>query len=55
VIAALRERLGPAVPVITGLPFGHCPDKLTLPVGGHCELEFDGAGCTLGLSRYAAG
>ena len=27
------------VPVYTGLPFGHVPDKLTLPVGGRCELD----------------
>jgi muramoyltetrapeptide carboxypeptidase len=27
-----------AVPIVTGLPFGHCPDKLTLPVGGYCAL-----------------
>lgn len=37
VVAFAREHFG--VPVFTGLPFGHCPDKLTLPVGGHCELR----------------
>jgi muramoyltetrapeptide carboxypeptidase len=26
-------------PVLTGLPFGHCRDKLTLPVGGVAEIE----------------
>lgn len=26
-------------PIFTGLPFGHCPDKLTLPVGGNAEIE----------------
>lgn len=36
VVATARARFG--VPVFTGLPFGHCPDKLTLPVGGHCAL-----------------
>ena len=27
-----------ATPMLTGLPFGHVPDKLTLPVGARCEL-----------------
>lgn len=27
------------VPIITGLPFGHCRDKLTLPVGGPASLQ----------------
>ncbi len=27
------------VPIITGLPFGHCRDKLTLPVGGSASLQ----------------
>ena len=26
-------------PILTGLPFGHVPDKLTLPVGGRCEID----------------
>ncbi len=25
-------------PIVCGLPFGHCAGKLSLPVGGHCEL-----------------
>ena len=37
VVAVARERFG--IPVFTGLPFGHVRDKLTLPVGGHCELD----------------
>jgi len=42
VVAYAREHFG--VPVFTGLPFGHCRDKLTLPVGGHCRLTVhDGA------------
>ncbi len=45
----LRARLG--VPVLTGLPFGHVRDKLSLPVGGHCWLVSDGAGFTLSISR----
>ena len=33
------------IPIYTGLSFGHCPDKLTLPVGGQCALNVrNGAG-----------
>ncbi|MCU0765036.1 MAG: muramoyltetrapeptide carboxypeptidase, partial [Burkholderiaceae bacterium] len=48
-IAWLRRSLD--VPVLTGLPFGHVPRKLTLPVGararlraraGRIELSFSG-------------
>ncbi|MEO8537767.1 MAG: LD-carboxypeptidase, partial [Betaproteobacteria bacterium] len=50
-IAHIRSRT--RVPVYTGLPFGHVPDKLTLPVGGTCELHaFDGR-ATLRLTDYA--
>ncbi len=44
----LRARLG--MPVLTGLPFGHVRDKLSLPVGGHCLLEADAAGFRLQVS-----
>jgi muramoyltetrapeptide carboxypeptidase len=41
------------IPVFTGLPFGHCRDKLTLPVGGRCALTVrDGVG-RLEFSDYA--
>lgn len=36
-LAYLRQQIN--VPILTGLPFGHVRDKLTLPVGGHCQLE----------------
>ena len=36
-VAHIRERID--VPMYTGLPFGHVPDKLTLPVGAECELR----------------
>ncbi|MDQ6621660.1 MAG: LD-carboxypeptidase [Pseudomonadota bacterium] len=43
VAAHAREHFG--VAMFSGLPFGHCADKLTLPVGGHCRLTVhDGAG-----------
>lgn len=41
-----------ATPVLTGLPFGHVPDKLTLPVGGRCELMVRGGAATLVFSDY---
>jgi muramoyltetrapeptide carboxypeptidase len=39
-------------PVFTGLPFGHVADKLTLPVGGRCDLLVRGGRATLVLSDY---
>lgn len=45
VIERLRARL--AVPVVTGLPFGHVAEKLTLPVGLRVELRVDGGGARL--------
>jgi len=50
VVAHLRHVC--AVPVLTGLPFGHVPDKLTLPVGGHCELSVRSGAATLTFSNY---
>jgi len=41
-----------ATPIFTGLPFGHVRDKLTLPVGGHCEMLVRGGNTTLVLSDY---
>jgi muramoyltetrapeptide carboxypeptidase len=40
------------VPIFTGLPFGHCRDKLTLPVGGRCALSVDRGMARLSLSGY---
>jgi muramoyltetrapeptide carboxypeptidase len=40
------------VPVLTGLPFGHVPDKLTLPVGGQCALAVNDGAATLAFSDY---
>jgi muramoyltetrapeptide carboxypeptidase len=50
VVAYLRERL--PVPVLTGLPFGHCARKLTLPVGGQAKLSARADGFELALSNY---
>jgi muramoyltetrapeptide carboxypeptidase len=51
-IAHARARFG--VPIYTGLPFGHCRDKLTLPFGGHGELQVAGGIARLRLSDYAS-
>ena len=38
-----------AMPILTGLPFGHVPDKLTLPVGGQCALDVRGGARDAGV------
>ena len=48
VVAHLRGQLGPAVPVLTGLPFGHQRTLVTLPVGRRCELVVAGRDVLLG-------
>jgi muramoyltetrapeptide carboxypeptidase len=49
-IAHVRSRIG--VPIYTGLPFGHVPDKLTLPVGGQCALDVVDGAARLRFSGY---
>lgn len=49
-LAYARQHL--SAPLLTGLPFGHIADRLTLPVGAHAELQADAAGFTLSLSGY---
>ncbi|AJC22211.1 muramoyltetrapeptide carboxypeptidase [Pandoraea pulmonicola] len=49
-IENMRRVVG--IPIVTGLPFGHCPDKLTLPVGGQARLQTAGAQATLTLTGY---
>jgi muramoyltetrapeptide carboxypeptidase len=51
-IAHVRDRL--PIPVYTGLPFGHVPDKLTLPVGGACTLRVCDGQATLRFEHYGA-
>lgn len=38
-------------PIVTGLPFGHIRDKVSLPIGGMGELESTRRGWTLGVTR----
>ncbi len=41
-----------AVPVLSGLPFGHVRDKLTLPVGGHASLAVKAGAARLDFGGY---
>lgn len=50
VVAYLHEHL--PVPVLTGLPFGHCARKLTLPVGAQVRLDARADGYTMAFSGY---
>jgi muramoyltetrapeptide carboxypeptidase len=49
-LAYLRSRL--SVPVITGLPFGHTRDKVTLPVGSQAVLTTEKNRLQLAVSGY---
>lgn len=40
-IDAIRKRLPEQIPILTGLPFGHQVNKLTLPVGAQATVHFD--------------
>ena len=40
------------VPILTGLPFGHVPDKLTLPIGARCGVSSRRGGYRLYLAGY---
>lgn len=50
VVDYMRAQL--RIPVLTGLPFGHCPRKLTLPVGGQARMLARADGFSLSLSGY---
>lgn len=41
-----------SVPLVTGLPFGHISDRVTLPVGAHACLKTTAESLTLELSGY---
>ena len=49
-VETLRERL--AIPVVTGLAFGHEQETVTLPLGAHGELSHDGREARLTLSNH---
>jgi muramoyltetrapeptide carboxypeptidase len=44
---AIRSRLLDSIPILTDLPFGHQPNKLTLPVGAIVEVEASITGYSL--------
>ncbi|MEC5218707.1 muramoyltetrapeptide carboxypeptidase [Actimicrobium sp. GrIS 1.19] len=52
VLALLRTTL--SVPIVTGLPFGHIADKVTLAVGAPATLKADGSGWQLSMQGYPA-
>jgi muramoyltetrapeptide carboxypeptidase len=41
-----------ATPILTGLPFGHVRDKVTLPVGGRAEVRVRAGAARIALSDY---
>jgi muramoyltetrapeptide carboxypeptidase len=47
-LAYLRKHI--QVPILSGLPFGHVRDKLTLPVGAQCRLSANSEEFSLHLS-----
>jgi len=46
-IEAIRLRLPDTIPILTGLPFGHQANKLTLPMGAQANLDYNANGFTL--------
>ena len=50
VVAHFRERV--QIPILTGLPFGHIRDKLTLPIGATCRVSAAREQYKLSLSQY---
>ncbi|MBU3603762.1 MULTISPECIES: LD-carboxypeptidase [unclassified Polynucleobacter] len=46
-IEAVRNRLAEDIPILTGLPFGHQANKLTLPIGAIARLDFNTSGFEL--------
>jgi muramoyltetrapeptide carboxypeptidase len=46
-IEAVRKRLPDDIPVLTGLPFGHQAEKLTLPVGAQAHVQYNPSGFTI--------
>ena len=46
--AVQQLRASTAVPILTGLPFGHGPTKVTLPVGARASLMVDGRNALVG-------
>jgi muramoyltetrapeptide carboxypeptidase len=43
-----RVRAATKTPILTGLPFGHVPTKVCLPVGARVRLLVDGRSAFIG-------
>ena len=41
------------VPFVRGLPFGHCRDKATLPIGAHCSVDVENGRANLAFAGAA--
>ncbi|OWQ91523.1 LD-carboxypeptidase [Roseateles aquatilis] len=52
-VQALRERV--KVPILTGLPFGHVPTKVCLPVGAKVEMMVEGRDVILAWGHVGPG
>jgi muramoyltetrapeptide carboxypeptidase len=50
--AVERIRKVTGIPVITDMPFGHTPDKITLPMGGQARLVVHGGEASLTCWNY---
>jgi len=46
-VEAISKRLPKNIPVLTGLPFGHQAEKLTMPVGAQAHIEYDASGFSI--------
>lgn len=46
-IEAVSKRLPGNITVLTGLPFGHQAEKLTLPVGAQAHIQYDASGFSI--------
>lgn len=46
-IEAISKRLPDNIPILTGLPFGHQAEKLTLPVGAKSHIQYGPSGFTI--------
>ena len=46
-IEAIHARLPINIPILTGLPFGHQTEKLTLPVGANTNISYSAQGFTI--------
>jgi muramoyltetrapeptide carboxypeptidase len=49
-LAYLRAHV--SVPILTGLPFGHIRDKVTLPIGAQVQLDSDANGFRLAFQNH---